>query len=66
LNSDLGVYMSSYIRKYDLVEVSEYTSYLAITDNIHIFNKFISIMKSSVIVYEGLYALGWLEESTRT
>jgi hypothetical protein len=49
--------MSSYIRKYDLVEVSEYPSYLAITDNIHIFNKFISIMKSSVIVYEGLYGV---------
>jgi hypothetical protein len=49
--------MSSYIKKYDLVEVSEYPSYLAITDNIHLFNKFISIMKSSVIVYEGLYGV---------
>lgn len=49
--------MINHIKKIELLELSEFPTYLVMTNNNHIFNKFVSILRPSIIIYEGAYGL---------
>jgi len=49
--------MASPISKIELVELSEFPTYLVMTNNNYIFNKLVTLVKPAVIIYEGDYGV---------
>lgn len=45
------------MKKSELLEISEHPTYMIITDNSFIFNRLVTLVKPSVIVYEGSYGV---------